>query len=58
MSEGVESFGAQGYIESTNIPVIMRDAQVILLKLLATNLKRRTLIGSSDLGRHDECLMQ
>ena len=29
MSEGVESFGAQGYIESTNIPVIMRDAQVL-----------------------------
>lgn len=28
VSEGVESFGGQGYMEDTGIPVILRDAQV------------------------------
>lgn len=27
-SEGLESFGGQGYIEDTGIPGLMRDAQV------------------------------
>lgn len=27
-SEGLESFGGQGYIEDTGLPGIMRDAQV------------------------------
>lgn len=34
MSEGIESFGAQGYIESTNIPVMFRDAQVLYTNLM------------------------
>ena len=29
-SEGLESFGGQGYIEDTGIPGLMRDAQVTL----------------------------
>ncbi len=28
-SEGVEAFGGNGYIESTHIPVLLRDAQVL-----------------------------
>lgn len=28
-TEGIESFGALGYIESSHIPVILRDAQVL-----------------------------
>jgi len=27
-SEGIECFGGQGYIETTGIPVILRDVQV------------------------------
>ena len=27
-TEGLESFGGQGYIEDTGIPAILRDAQV------------------------------
>jgi len=27
-SEGLESFGGQGYIEDTGLPGLMRDAQV------------------------------
>ena len=29
-SEGLESFGGQGYIEDTGLPTIFRDAQVSL----------------------------
>lgn len=29
MSEGLESFGGQGYIEDTGLPTLLRDAQVI-----------------------------
>ena len=28
MSEGLESFGGQGYIEDTGLPTLLRDAQV------------------------------
>ena len=28
-SEGIECFGAQGYIEDTGIPAFLRDAQVL-----------------------------
>lgn len=28
VSEGLESFGGQGYIEDTGLPGILRDAQV------------------------------
>lgn len=28
MSEGLESFGGQGYIEDTGLPGLLRDAQV------------------------------
>jgi alkylation response protein AidB-like acyl-CoA dehydrogenase len=28
-SEGLESFGGQGYIEDTGLPNLLRDAQVI-----------------------------
>lgn len=31
VSEGLESFGGQGYIEDTGMPGILRDAQVALL---------------------------
>ena len=51
MSEGVESLGAQGYIESTNIPVMMRDAQVISLQKALF----LSVIGDSNMGRHNEC---
>jgi alkylation response protein AidB-like acyl-CoA dehydrogenase len=30
-SEGLESFGGAGYLEDTNIPVHLRDAQVKVL---------------------------
>jgi alkylation response protein AidB-like acyl-CoA dehydrogenase len=30
LSEGLESFGGQGYIEDTGLPVLMRDCQVCL----------------------------
>ena len=30
-SEGLESFGGQGYIEDTGLPSILRDAQVLIL---------------------------
>ena len=45
ISEGLECFGGQGYIEDTGIPGILRDAQVktdlqsILDKQLPTNLE-------------------
>lgn len=28
ISEGIECFGGQGYIEDTGLPTILRDAQV------------------------------
>ena len=31
-SEGLESFGGQGYIEDTGLPGILRDAQVMCYK--------------------------
>lgn len=31
VSEGLESFGGQGYIEDTGLPGLLRDAQVMLL---------------------------
>lgn len=31
VSEGLESFGGQGYIEDTGLPGILRDAQVSLI---------------------------
>lgn len=31
VSEGLESFGGQGYIEDTGLPGMLRDAQVTLL---------------------------
>jgi putative acyl-CoA dehydrogenase len=33
-SEGIEAFGAQGYIEETGIPNLLRDAQVLLFKFI------------------------
>ena len=42
-SEGLESFGGQGYIEDTGLPSILRDAQVhyILYRLHYTNIHGR-----------------
>ena len=41
-SEGLESFGGQGYIEDTGLPGLMRDAQVssviFRISLLVDNL--------------------
>lgn len=31
VSEGLESFGGQGYIEDTGLPALLRDAQVRLI---------------------------
>lgn len=31
VSEGLESFGGQGYIEDTGLPGLLRDAQVRLI---------------------------
>lgn len=33
ISEGLEMFGGQGYMEDTGIPVLLRDAQVRRLGL-------------------------
>lgn len=30
VSEGLESFGGQGYIEDTGLPGLLRDAQVFI----------------------------
>lgn len=32
VSEGLESFGGQGYIEDTGLPGLLRDAQVFITK--------------------------
>lgn len=32
VSEGLESFGGQGYIEDTGLPGLLRDAQVLFTK--------------------------
>ncbi|XP_022106054.1 acyl-CoA dehydrogenase family member 11-like isoform X2 [Acanthaster planci] len=37
-SEGLESFGGQGYIEDTGLPVILRDAQVLSIWEGTTNI--------------------
>lgn len=31
LSEGLESFGGQGYIEDTGLPVLLRDGQVNMI---------------------------
>ena len=31
MSEGLEAFGGQGYIEDTGLPAMLRDAQVCIV---------------------------
>ena len=36
-TEGLESFGGQGYIEDTGLPGIVRDAQVTLALFQQTN---------------------
>ena len=38
VSEGLECFGGQGYIEDTGIPGILRDAQVGSMKILLETL--------------------
>ncbi|KAK3084005.1 hypothetical protein FSP39_006649 [Pinctada imbricata] len=38
VSEGIESFGGQGYIEDTGIPVMLRDAQVLTIWEGTTNI--------------------
>jgi len=37
ISEGLECFGGQGYIEDTGIPRLLRDAQVSLQKFRILN---------------------
>ncbi|XP_057688405.1 acyl-CoA dehydrogenase family member 11-like isoform X1 [Corythoichthys intestinalis] len=37
VSEGLESFGGQGYIEDTGLPVLLRDAQVLSIWEGTTN---------------------
>ena len=39
-SEGLESFGGQGYIEDTGLPGLMRDAQV-LWRFVSISLKKK-----------------
>uniref|UniRef100_A0A3Q3QQH4 Acyl-CoA dehydrogenase family, member 11 n=1 Tax=Monopterus albus TaxID=43700 RepID=A0A3Q3QQH4_MONAL len=38
VSEGLESFGGQGYIEDTGLPVILRDSQVLSIWEGTTNI--------------------
>lgn len=37
-SEGLESFGGQGYIEDTGLPTFLRDAQVFKIMLLVQDI--------------------
>lgn len=38
VSEGLESFGGQGYIEDTGLPGLLRDAQVLITKFQGADL--------------------
>lgn len=63
MSEGLESFGGQGYIEDTGLPGLLRDAQVrsmhenhlcfTLFAVLKLN-PSLSLSGVEYMGRHHE----
>ena len=44
VSEGVECFGAMGYMENSNIPVILRDAQVLPIWEGTTNVLSLDLV--------------
>ncbi len=37
MSEGIEALGALGYMENSNVPVYLRDAQVLTIWEGTTN---------------------
>jgi len=37
MSEGLEALGALGYMENSNVPVMLRDAQVLTIWEGTTN---------------------
>jgi hypothetical protein len=53
-SEGIEAIGGQGYIESTHIPVILRDAQVLTIWEGTTHVLSLDMIrvlGSKNDGR-------
>lgn len=39
VSEGLESFGGQGYIEDTGLPGLLRDAQVMVDSKIKTSLR-------------------
>ena len=45
-SEGLESFGGQGYIEDTGLPGLMRDAQVLWL-FVSISFKKKNDTNSS-----------
>jgi len=50
-SEGIECFGGQGYIETTGIPVILRDVQVTTIWEGTTNVLCYDFIRALDLGK-------
>jgi len=60
VSEGLESFGGQGYIEDTGLPGLLRDSQVRLLpetcqRAMLLKLKFLTFPGIEYLGGNYEC---
>ncbi|XP_077418704.1 acyl-CoA dehydrogenase family member 11 [Vanacampus margaritifer] len=46
VSEGLESFGGQGYMEDTGLPVLLRDAQVLSIWEGTTNILSLDLLRS------------
>ena len=52
ISEGIECFGGQGYIEDTGLPTLLRDAQVCCAQL-ADVFPTFDFLGHPNLGRHN-----
>ena len=54
ISEGLECFGAMGYMENSSIPVYLRDAQVLPIWEGTTNVLSLDLVRA--LQRDKECI--
>ena len=55
ISEGLECFGGQGYIEDTGLPGLLRDAQVLLeylheLSFSTGSSEQKICLGAADMG--------
>ena len=63
MSEGLESFGGAGYLEDSELPVMLRDSQVIRLILCRYSRSSNSYHGANAghagadyLGGNNECV--